>query len=133
MAGYLLDAGTCVAILRRDEGTLKKLTATAVGNVYVSAITQSELLFGVGMSRRERQDQEALDLFLRYAGVLEYPSGAAAHYGEIRMGMELRGETVGAHDLLLAAQARHLGLTLVTDKARRLGRTPGLEVARWGA
>jgi tRNA(fMet)-specific endonuclease VapC len=132
MAVYMLDSGTCVAILKRTE-VLKRLTAVPVADVCISAITHSELMFGVAMSRREVQDQAVLDLFLKHVAVLEYPRGAAGHYGEIRMALELRGEMVGANDLLIAAHARSLGLTLVTDKPKKLRRVPGLGVGCWAA
>ena len=132
MPAYMLDAGTCVGILKRDSGILKRLAAVPVADVCISAITHSELMFGVVTSRREKEDQAVLDLFLRYVAVVEYPRGAAMHYGEIRQGLELLERMVGANDLLTAAHARFLGLTLVTDKACKLGRMPGLRVESWG-
>ena len=131
MAVYMLDARSCVAILKRSDEVLKRLSV-AVTDVCISAVTLSELMFGVSMSRQRTQDQAALDLFLKYVAVLEYPRGAAAHYGEIRMALELLGQMVGANDLLIAAHAQCLGLTLVTDKAKKLGRVPGLAAECWG-
>jgi tRNA(fMet)-specific endonuclease VapC len=131
MSAYMLDSGTCVGILKRDDGLLKRLAAVPVADVCISAITHSELMFGVATSRREKEDQKVLDLFLKYVAVKEYPRGAAMHYGEVRQGLELLERMVGANDLLIAAHARFLGLTLVTDKAWKLGRTPGLRVEDW--
>jgi tRNA(fMet)-specific endonuclease VapC len=132
MALYMLDAGTCVAILKRTE-VLKRLSALPVKDVCISAITHSELMFGLAMSRREVQDRAMLDLFLKHVAVLEYPRGAAEHYGEIRMALELLDAMVGANDLLIAAHARCLGLTLVTGQHRKLGKVPGLGVECWAA
>jgi tRNA(fMet)-specific endonuclease VapC len=106
MPAYMLDAGRSAAILKRTDTTLKWLHAVAGGDVCVSAVTLSELMLGVAMSQRETQDQAMLDLFLKYVAAPEYPCGAAAHYGEIRMALELRGEMIGANDLLIAAHAR---------------------------
>ena len=133
MPVYMLDSGTSTAILKRTGAPLKRLSGVAVAEVCISAVTHSELMFGVAMSRREAQDQAMLDLFLKYVAVLEYPRAAAGHYGEIRMALELRGEMIGANDLLIAAHARCLGLTLVTDKPKKLGRVPGLGVECWSS
>jgi tRNA(fMet)-specific endonuclease VapC len=38
---------------------------------------------------------------------------------------------VGANDLLIAAHARNLGLTLVTNNTREFGRVERLKVENW--
>jgi len=38
---------------------------------------------------------------------------------------------IGANDLLLAAHARCLGLTLVTNNVQESSRVPGLEIENW--
>jgi tRNA(fMet)-specific endonuclease VapC len=134
MPVYMLDRKTSVAIVKRtDKAVMKRLNTVPVSDVCISTVTHSELVFGVGMSLRETQDQAMLDLFLKHVAVLEYPVAAALHYGEIRQAFQLRGETIGANDLLIAAHARCLGLTLVTDKVKKLGRAPGLGVECWAA
>ena len=41
------------------------------------------------------------------------------------------GQPIGHNDLLIAAHARALGLTLVTDNVREFSRVPGLLVENW--
>ena len=38
---------------------------------------------------------------------------------------------IGANDLLIAAHARYLGLTLVTNNTREFGRVSGLMLENW--
>jgi tRNA(fMet)-specific endonuclease VapC len=38
---------------------------------------------------------------------------------------------IGANDLFIAAHARCLGLTLVTNNTREFGRVPGLHIENW--
>jgi tRNA(fMet)-specific endonuclease VapC len=38
---------------------------------------------------------------------------------------------IGANDLLIAAHARSLGLTLVTHNTREFGRVQGLKMENW--
>jgi tRNA(fMet)-specific endonuclease VapC len=38
---------------------------------------------------------------------------------------------VGANDLFIAAHARSLGLTLVTNNTREFGRVQNLEIENW--
>ena len=50
---------------------------------------------------------------------------------EIRAELTRKGEPIGANDLLFAAHARCLGLTLVTNNVRQFPRVLGLEVENW--
>jgi len=133
--GYMLDTETCAAILRRteapDAAVLERLTRVAVGDVCISAVTLSELMYGVEVSRRTAQDRAALEVFLRHVAVLEYPSDAAEHYGAVRMVLELCEVRIGAHELLVAAHARCLGMTLVSARAREIAQAHGMSVESW--
>ncbi len=42
-----------------------------------------------------------------------------------------KGSPIGAYDLLIAAHALSLGLTLVTNNAREFRRVPQLTVENW--
>ena len=87
--GYMLDTETCAAILRgTDAAVMERLSRVAVDEVSISAVTLSELMYGVEASRRTAQDRAALEVFLRHVRVLEYPSAAAEHYGMVRMVLE---------------------------------------------
>lgn len=58
-------------------------------------------------------------------------SPVEAHYAEIRDTLERAGTPIGPNDLLIAAHARSLGLTLVTDNMHEFSRVPGLLVENW--
>jgi tRNA(fMet)-specific endonuclease VapC len=132
MLTYMLDTGISSYVMKRShDAVLKKLQQVPVGDVSISAITKSELMYGVGVSPRRLQDQTALDEYLRHVAVLGYPSEAAQHYGEIRATLKRSGTLIGANDLLIAAHARSLGLTLVTNNTRELRRVQGLAIENW--
>jgi tRNA(fMet)-specific endonuclease VapC len=134
MPRFMLDTDTCSFILKRSSQTvLRRLQTLPVSEVCISVITKSELLYGVQLSPRARQDNIAVDAFLRHLAVLDFPDEAAAHYAEIRAELKMRGQLIGANDLLIAAHARCLGLVLVTNNVREFGRVPGLIVENWMA
>ena len=56
---------------------------------------------------------------------------ANTHYAELRVEWESSGSPIGPNDLIIAAQARALGLTLVTHNLAELSRVPGLLVQNW--
>ena len=76
-------------------------------------------------------------LLARVAGILEtipvlpLDIPVDAEYGAIRAELEAAGQPVGMNDLLIAAHAHALGLTLVTDNTREFSRIRGLKVENW--
>jgi tRNA(fMet)-specific endonuclease VapC len=129
---YMLDTDTCSYIMKRSNGAvLERLQKVAVRDVCISVITKAELMYGVELSPRRQQDEVALDAFLRHVEVLDFPDGAALHYARIRADLKVRGEMIGANDLLIAAHARSLDLTIVTNNTREFGRVRDLPVENW--
>jgi tRNA(fMet)-specific endonuclease VapC len=132
MPRYMLDTDTCSYIMKRsNDALLKRLRKTPVRDVCISVITKSELLFGVEISSRRHQDEAAVDAFLRYVEVLDFPDEAAPHYARIRADLKTRGMMIGANDLFIAAHALSLALTLVTNNTREFGRIPNLAIENW--
>jgi tRNA(fMet)-specific endonuclease VapC len=57
--------------------------------------------------------------------------GSALHYAEIRADLKKRGALIGANDLLIAAHARALDLSLVTNNTVEFERVRGLAIENW--
>jgi tRNA(fMet)-specific endonuclease VapC len=132
MPRFMLDTDTSSYIMKRSNAqVLKRLQRVLIADVCISAISRCELMCGVEVSPRRRQDQAALDAYLRHVAVLDYPSDAARDYAVIRADLKKRGTMIGANNLLIAAHARCLGLTLVTNNVREFSRVQGLKVENW--
>src|SRR5258708_13029674 len=122
MPRYMLDTDTCSYIMKRsNDAILKRLQQVPVGDVCISVITKSELLFGVELSPRRQQNEVALNAFLRYVEVLDFLDEASLHYAKIRADLKTLGTMIGANDLFIAAHARSLGLMLVTNHTLQFG------------
>jgi len=134
MARYMLDTDTCSYIMKRSSPpVLRRLQTVPVADVCMSVITKSELLYGVEVSPRRTQDAAALAAFLPYVEVLDFSDDAARHYAEIRADLKKRGALIGANDLFIAAHARCLGVTLVSNNTAEFGRVKGLAIENWTA
>jgi len=132
MSLYMLDTDTCSYIMRRsNDAVLKRLQKLPVSDVCISVITKSELLFGVEISPHRQQDEVALNAFLRYVEVLDFHDAASVHYAKLRADLKKLGTMIGANDLFIAAHARSLGLTLVTNNTREFGRVRDLVIENW--
>ena len=134
MAEYLLDTDISSYIMKRShEAVLRRLQTVAIGAVAISVITKSELLYGVEVSPRRQQDSLALSEYLRHVEVLDFPDEAALHYAQIRAALKASGAMIGANDLFIAAHARSLRLTLVTNNTAEFCRVPDLKIENWAA
>jgi tRNA(fMet)-specific endonuclease VapC len=132
MPRYMLDTDTCSYIMKRsNDAVLKRLQKIPVSDVCISVVTKSQLLFGVEVSPRRRQDESALNAFLQYVEVLDFPDAASPHYVKIRAHLKTLSTMIGANDLFIAAHARSLGVTLVTNNTREFGRVPKLNIENW--
>ncbi len=132
MSAFMLDIDISSFIMKRShDAVLNRLQQVPIGDVCISVITKCELLYGVELSPRRAQDQAALNAYLRHVEVLEYPAEAALHYAQIRAALKASGMMIGANDLFIAAHARSLGLTLVTNNTREFGRVEDLRIENW--
>jgi tRNA(fMet)-specific endonuclease VapC len=132
MPRYMLDTDTCSYIMKRSSPSiLKRLQKIGIDDLCISVITKSELLFGVEVSPRRQQDEVALAEFLRHVEVLDFPDAASADYAKIRADLKSRGAMIGANDLFIAAHARSMGLTLVTNNTSEFTRVRNLKIENW--
>jgi tRNA(fMet)-specific endonuclease VapC len=132
MPKYMLDTDTCSYVMKRSNpAVLARLRSVPISDVCISVITKAELLYGVMVSPRRPQDERALNAFLRHLETFDFPGGAATHYASIRAALKRRGAMIGANDLLIAAHARCLRLTLVTNNTGEFERVEGLALENW--
>jgi len=132
MSIYMLDTDIASFIMKRVSlDAIRRLQALPTDATCISAMVESELRFGIAVSPRRQKDQAALDEFLGYMEVLDYPAAASIDYGLIRADLKRRGVMIGSNDLLIAAHARCLGLTLVTNNTREFKRVPDLKIENW--
>jgi tRNA(fMet)-specific endonuclease VapC len=129
---YLLDTNICIYIIkRRPESVIHKLRATASIDVAVSTITLAELEYGAAKSLQPDRNRLSLLEFMVPFTIVDFDQAAATHYGLIRAYLESTGTPIGAMDMLIAAQARSMGLTLVTNNDREFRRVDGLALENW--
>lgn len=132
MPRYMLDTDIASYIMKQScEPAMQRLKRVAVHDVCISVITKCEILYGIEVSPKRKQNQEALDMLLRHVAVLEYPEQAALEYARIRADLKQRGKMIGADDLLIAAHAKSIGLILVTNNVREFERVKGLRIENW--
>jgi len=129
---FMLDTNIIAyAKNHRPESVLRRFMQYAPEDMCISSITMAELEFGVCNSSRPEQNRLALMTFLSRIAVVPFDADAAREYGIIRAELTRNGSLIGANDLLIAAHAKALGLTLVTHNTREFFRVDGLKVEDW--
>ena len=99
------------------------------GPVYLSAISEGEILYG--LAKRPEAHQVAYFMHATLAGLLTlaWTSQAAIAYGVLRAANEAQGVSIGALDMLIAAHALAEDAILVTGDGAfaRLHGGPNIE------
>ena len=129
---FMLDTNICIyAIKEKPQKVIDRVRALRISDLGISSIVLSELEYGAEKSSNPVQNRVALMQFLAGIDIAGYDTTAARHYGEIRTYLESNGQVIGAMDMLIAAHARSLGVTLVTNNEKEFGRVPGLKIENW--
>jgi len=127
----LLDTNIISDLVRNPQGqAAARLKAVGDAGVITSVIVAGELRYGC-LKKGSVRLTERVEAVLREIDVLGLDPAAAAIYGAIRSRLESEGQTIGQNDLWIAAQAKALGATLVTDNEREFRRVNGLAMENW--
>lgn len=128
----MLDTNICIYIINaRPPSVIERFSSIGVGEIGISIITLAELEYGAAKSAQPRRNREALKQFILPLEVAAFDAEATTAYGSARTALEKRGTPIGAMDLLIAAHAVSLGVTLVTNNSREFARVPGIRVENW--
>lgn len=131
MTGYLLDTNIISDLIRNPSGAAARhIEQVDFKDIYTSIIVAAELRYGCAKKGSAKLTEKVENL-LATIPVLPLEKPADAHYGRIRSELETAGQTIGMNDLLIAAQAYSLGLTLITDNLREFSRIQRLKVDNW--
>ncbi|MEX2605503.1 MAG: type II toxin-antitoxin system VapC family toxin [Gracilimonas sp.] len=132
MTEYLLDTNICIYIIKKKPKIVfDRFNTCEPGSIAISSVTLAELQYGISKSSKPQKNQEALELFLLPLDILDFNGKAAVEYGKIRADLERKGTPIGSLDLLIAAHARSLETTLVTNNEKEFRRVEKLNVENW--
>jgi len=128
---YLLDTNIISYLVRHPKGTVAQhIRQVGEHRICTSIIVACELRFGVaksGSSKLAKQLSQILDQL----AILPLVQPVEDHYAQIRNDLERLGTPIGPNDLLIAAHAQLLGLTIVTANVNEFSRVPNLIVENW--
>lgn len=130
----MLDTNICIAIIKHKPAkALEQFKTHQVGDIGISSVTLAELRYGVSKSQHREKNQAALEAFLLPLEIASFDDLATVAYGDLRAALEKQGKPIGPLDMMIAAHALSLGVTLVTNNLREFFRVEGLSVVDWVA
>ena len=114
-ARYLLDTNIVSYLLKGQMPASKlRYDEEDADSIAISSITEAEVFYGVENRPGAVRLRNAAESFFAAATVLCWDSAAARAYGQLRADQERKGRPLSVEDLMIAAHALALGLTLVT-------------------
>ncbi|HXH03491.1 MAG TPA: type II toxin-antitoxin system VapC family toxin [Candidatus Competibacteraceae bacterium] len=128
---YLLDTNILSNLIRQPAGAVtRKIASVGEMAICTSIVVACELRYGAAKKQSPLLSGKVEEL-LNTLDVLPLSEEVDRHYADIRFQLEASGQPIGPNDLLIAAHARVLDLTLVTDNVREFSRVPELRVENW--
>jgi tRNA(fMet)-specific endonuclease VapC len=128
---HLLDTHILSDLVRHPRGAVaKRIAREGEDSVCTSLIVSCELRFGAAKKASARLSAQR-EAVLSALAIVPDEEPADRHYAQRRRSLEQAGTSIGPNDMLIAAHALALGLTVVTANVQAFSRVPGLIVAHW--
>jgi tRNA(fMet)-specific endonuclease VapC len=126
----MLDTNAVSDFIKNSGNVRARGVRLPTSTLYISAVTEGELLFGLVKKPDAINLHKAVYEFINRVEVLPWDSTAATKYGELRALLESKGRILGGLDLMIAAHALSGGFVLVT-KDKAFAQVDGLHIENW--
>jgi len=127
---YMLDTDTLSHVVKKHLPVIKKLINHEEDEIYISAITNAELFYGLEKKKSQKLFNEVRSVIGKCT-IIDFDASQSELYGRIRVELEKSGSPLGDMDLLIAAAAISTGAILVTHNTRHFSRIKGLKIEDW--
>ena len=129
---YMLDTNICGYIIRNKPENIKEKFIQIEKNheITLSSIVVSELLYGA-MKKNSPKLTKIVNRFINNFTIHDFDEMAALEYATIRNELEKSGQIIGSNDLFIAAHAKSLSATLITNNTKEFARVENLLIDNW--
>jgi len=129
---YLLDTCTVSDFVKGQPGVLARIKSTPPKLITVSSLTRMEVDYGLALNpERARKLAPVLDAFFTTIVTLPFDEAEALSAAAIRAALKVKGQPIGAYDVLIAGTGLARGLIVVTSNLGEFQRVDGLQVEDW--
>lgn len=129
---FLLDTNICIYIMKKKPASvMTRFEQLQLGEVAMSLVTYAELEYGALRSQNAEKAKQLLNEITHFIPVLAMEKPVSEHYADIRADLAAKGSPIGNNDLWIAAHARSLNTTLVSNNIKEFERVVGLKLENW--
>jgi len=131
---YLFDTNMCIFIIKKKFPSLMgKLKKNRMKGFYISSITLAEMEYGIENAAKEYKEKNKMALmeFLSIFEIKNFDENAAIEYGILKKDLKDRNCLIGSLDMLIAAHAKSLKMTLITNNIGEFERIEDLKIEDW--
>jgi tRNA(fMet)-specific endonuclease VapC len=132
MRQFLLDTNILSDLIKHPHGVLaQRIASLKRGDFCTSLVVACELRYGVKKKGSVKLAAK-VEALLNEVDVLGLDDEAITkHYASLRVFLEKQGQVIGSNDMLIAAHALRLDVTLITANEKEFKRVPNLRVENW--
>jgi tRNA(fMet)-specific endonuclease VapC len=129
---YMLDTNICGYIIRNKPEYIKEKfkEIEKKHEITLSSIVVSELMYGA-YKKDSVKLIKIVNSFINNFTIHDFDEMSAMKYASIRTELEKSGKLIGSNDLFIAAHAKALDATLVTNNTKEFQRVIGLSIDNW--
>jgi tRNA(fMet)-specific endonuclease VapC len=132
VAEFLLDTDAASRLMRAERSAITNMRQSGAKTVSISSVTMAELVYGARLREDNPSVMSAVRAFLARILIHPWDEAAAEAHAQIRILAKRLGRSAGAFDIMIAAHADALGVTLVTkDAAIKNLAIDGLKIVSW--
>ena len=127
---YMLDTDTVSHLIRKHSPAITNLIKHEDDEIYISAITNAELMYGLEKKGSVSLFKEIRSIVGKCT-IVDFDESQSELYGKIRLSLEKSGTPLGDVDMLIAAAAISTGAILVTHNIKHFSKIKGLKLEDW--
>jgi tRNA(fMet)-specific endonuclease VapC len=131
MTLYMLDTNVVSALMRGHAGIDERLLRLDPNDWCISAVTHSEICYGLALRPEVSRLARAAEQFFAVAVTAAWDAAAATAHGALRARLRTQGTPIGDFDEMIAGHALALRAVLVTDNLKHFDRVEGLAMENW--
>lgn len=129
---YLLDTNIISYWMRGDEAVVERIKERSPSDLFLSAITLAEILYGIEKSPVKKKERRLkIEKISSLLGVYSFDEAAAEKYAVIRVQLEKASMIISERDTQIASIAMAHRLIIVTHNVKEFRRIDNLKVEDW--
>lgn len=121
---FLLDTNIVIDFLRGKQPVVERINRILDQGLAISAVSAAELYHGAYKSSRPKYNLEKVEEFISVPGisVVDFDKQIARNYGKMLADLEVSGVKLAEIDVMIAATAGEIGLTVLTGDKKHFAR-----------